>query len=678
MTGSLILASRLKHGEQCHIDLNCEVIEIRTYVCDIQDHRVLKDLIPILSRIIYPFAYDIKCGTREGPITMRLSPLLSHIQRGLIFEGSMFNVKTLRKVVREPFFYFLIDEVSIVYSSIDPISTNPLIIDGYKPSGLPLGGKEGTFFLDRICLNDINHFHFKSSSIKRMQLTEVSLLKRIMLKNLDKKWTHLKQNMDILVRVLSISKIKVLISSKDCSVRLLCNLLIADSSATCIVTAFDDAAVALRKCVNENDVLFIKSYRTSMYRTKQANLNFSKTSYHLQPKFSLNSSPTQIELKLNLSDLDKLFKVDKLAIAIPTPIWALKSICAVLNRDFIGYLTDIVGILMVVSRPEREIMYIDKKPSNQYWVRYWVGLQDQSTEKTIYVKLYLDLKNRTKLSKIIPGDLILLTQLLPKLENDQVYCLSTNETSIFSQTDFSNEEFSNCSVLINSLKNDLFKKNIETWCQKFKSSSTGGFVYPLGMNITKDLMNVTFTHSFQLQGILNTLTLRTSKRIVVQGKILKATKVFIKNGIVLKEEVLYASKIQFQTNKFIGEKVPQDFQNLVFAKSRDKIVDYQSSFWDSHNYSSEFENSSNLILAEMALEDCYVHCNVFHKHSDVPFGYQSRFELELHRYKPPCEHNTGVQIICLGSYNREPLPDQDVEVFNGCETQDIVDELNKL
>ena len=78
------------------------------------------------------------------------------------------------------------------------------------------------------------------------------------------------------------------------------------------------------------------------------------------------------------------------------------------------------------------------------------------------------------------------------------------------------------------------------------------------------------------------------------------------------------------------------------------------------------------------MEDCNVHSNIFHKHSDVPFGYQSRFELELHRYKPPCEHNTGVQIICLGSYVRETLPDKNVEVFNRCETQDIVDELNKI
>ena len=672
-----VLASTLKHGDCQEIDCVGKVTAIDTYICHSKDLSILTKLIPILTMTPIVFSYDLTVLTKSGKIKLRLNPLLTHVQRGLIVEGTVMNIRKLKKVENSPFFYFMIDELCLgVNSNFIPnhLYSN-IMIENYKPIMSPLGDRSGTYSLDRITLNDLI-LTGKNTSLLKINFDGMSMLNRITLKNLDKTWTKLNMTKDLVVRVLSVSKAKMIVSSRDSSVMVLCNILIADSSATSILTAFDDAAVIMRRDINENDVLFLKSYRTSMFNNKS---KARKMSYQLQPKVRLGLSPTQLEIKVNTPDLKSIYVVDSTVKTIPEPVWALKTISETLKRKDVGYLTDVLGIVMAIGRPEREIMYLNNKPTGQYWLRYWVALQDYSTQEMAYVKLYLDRKNWLKIDTLIPGDQVLISHLLIKLEDAKMYFLSTNETSIFVQTEFASLKFAKCK-LIKKLEHDLFTRNLKTWSDRFKSATTGGFMYPLKLNISKDIFNISLTQKFQLQHILKTLPFRASKRIIVKGRITKYSRVTVKHGIVMSEEALIYNKKETKLN-YVGDKGPIDIPNSVFGLSRNEIIDYQTNFWKSQSLENLLANPTTKFLAEIELDDCIINCEMHFKsqsESEIVFNLVTKLELEVYRYNVPSMNLHGVQIICLGTHERENLSHQSPENFEHCETQDIIDVLNSI
>ena len=94
-----------------------------------------------------------------------------------------------------------------------------------------------------------------------------------------------------------------------------------------------------------------------------------------------------------------------------------------------------------------------------------------------------------------------------------------------------------------------------------------------------------------------------------------------------------------------------------------------------------FANSATKFLAEIELADCIIHCEIHCKiHPDNDFSLEQvqKFELELYRYNIASTDLVGVQIICLGSHERESLMEQNPEIFENCETQDLVDVLNDI
>ena len=147
-----------------------------------------------------------------------------------------------------------------------------------------------------------------------------------------------------------------------------------------------------------------KSYRVGRYVPK-------KKSYTMQPKRRIGLSPTEIEIKINRSDLQN---IKKSASAndpnIPPPIWNF-----VTSRE-LGANTipsksihDIIGCIVYYGRWERERCFDDfHKPTGQFWVRLWLIMVDHSSESSVKVQLYIDFSGWEKLGKYPNTKLIYL------------------------------------------------------------------------------------------------------------------------------------------------------------------------------------------------------------------------------------------------------------------------------
>ena len=223
----------------------------------------------------------------------------------------------------------------------------------------------------------------------------------------------------------------------------------------------------------------------------------------------------------------------------------------------------------------------------------------------------------------------------------------------------------------------MFTTNLKAWSDHFKYATIGGFVYPLEVNITKDILNISFTHGFQLQNLMKPLPFRASKRVVVQGKIIKLLKVKLEFGAVTSEEVVFDSVVKCKL-KQIGDKGPVDLPISVFALPRDLVIEHQSSFWQYVNLKNSFANPATFFLGVIQLKDCIVNCDIINYPSlskMEKFDLDQRFELEVHRYKVPDTNFVGIHIACLGNHSRENLTNLNVKSFEGCDTQDLLDVL---
>ena len=231
-----------------------------------------------------------------------------------------------------------------------------------------------------------------------IEIGQHELLNSITLKNLDDTWHHLPIKKNVLGRVLSVSKCKFLLS-KNHMVKMITNLLISDGTAITRVTCFDDIGLIINNTIKENDVIFLNgSYRTSMYKPKSS-------AYVLKPKKDLNLPETQIELKLNESDIQHIKLVSNIVPNIPKALWSFRSIQLLNSGRFIHHRsTDFIGVMLHLGRMEREPIFNScGKESGRYWCRNWIALGDPSTSTLVYVKLYSNNILREVLFDCIPG-----------------------------------------------------------------------------------------------------------------------------------------------------------------------------------------------------------------------------------------------------------------------------------
>merc|ERR1712096_318708 len=143
--------------------------------------------------------------------------------------------------------------------------------------------------------------------------------------------------------------------------------------------------------VKEGDILVLAGrYRVSRYRPAN-----QKLIYRLAPKVRCQQglSPTEMEIKLNTSDLEHVHLVHCAATcpSVPLPLWNFLTTDELLQGGLAsGRLVDFVGIVVHHGRWEREKCQDQaNKPTGQYWIRVWLVLGDHTGENTVSGHYYV-------------------------------------------------------------------------------------------------------------------------------------------------------------------------------------------------------------------------------------------------------------------------------------------------
>ena len=205
------LASSMMHGESRKVFSVGEVKKIDTYKSDLSDQLVIGATFPRVSKLKMQLSHDLTLHLEnEGTIKMKLSPLLTLIQRGIIIENTRLAVTRIIKICNSVHFYFLIESLHVFDSWTSVFNKDlTLNINGYKPKYLPLGGKLGTNLFDRI--SNIDIINIPDQVIQEIELDRSGIFDTTTLKGLDKNWNKITVKKALLVRILSISKIKFIV-----------------------------------------------------------------------------------------------------------------------------------------------------------------------------------------------------------------------------------------------------------------------------------------------------------------------------------------------------------------------------------------------------------------------------------------------------------------------------------
>ena len=377
-------------GIMIEVAWKVKVENIEAYMAGPNVRQVLCDMMPILKKNKFVFCYDLTLKDHSGQfLKVLLSPMLSSFQRGQIKVGSFIEVKAIQRITVNGQFLVICEWATTRQFDIKPDSDWINLCDYRSKNRL-------------LCSDDNNKLSpwtlqfflwVRNENINRTQsypVYEYDETKN--LKRLDEVWTSLNVKWQLSVRVLAKSKIRVILQPENLRKPWisLCNLLVADCSAYCVITVWDEAVQELCQSISEGDILFLnKCYKVGRFKN-------TKTSYRLQPKKRLGLSPTEIEIKLNQSDLKNVIvSTSSAALKIPPPIWNFKTSLELTKETLPhGSIIDIVGIVSYYGRWEREQCFDDfHKSTGQFWVRLWLDLVDHLTDNAIKVKLYVSSAN---------------------------------------------------------------------------------------------------------------------------------------------------------------------------------------------------------------------------------------------------------------------------------------------
>ena len=669
----LNVVENLKHGESAAVIIKGKLTKIETYLSDSVSTQILNDFIPHTRKIPNLFLYDLTIEFSEGKLKFLLNPLLSKIQKGQIVEDMFLIITKITKVYRQDFFFIMIDEVNSISGEGVIFCDKTIDIENERSFNVPRGGMIGNYYLHPFTLCDISH-EKGNKKIKSISFNEVcNIYNQITLKYLDDNWQNTSLTRVLIVRVLSKSKIKVLIGKNTSSpLTLLCNLLIADNTGFSKITAFDEAAISIFDEVHENDILVMKSYKTSKY--KQKNVNYLR-----YPKCRVKISPTEIEIKINLWNLNSILKLNCEVNICPKPLWALQNLKSLTEtKQQSKCLVDVIGILMACGRVEREPIFCNNKKTGMFYIRKWAKLQDNTTGKAIFVKLYLKLPALHKLSKIIPGDLVMFTNLMIHEVNGILTHLeSSNETSIFTDEDFKSAKFYNCKRWIENLRKSVLYTHLNEWIEKYESSTFMGYMYPLKDIVSKNIKNIFFTKKFQVANILINLPMKTLTRFIIKGEFINSTHIKINNGKVLTDIV----PTKFD-GPILGHNKPMDLPIKCKSMKRSDIQTLQSYLLEDMQMHNVHFHDCSVIICEIKIDDCLILCEYYKGEQTLPeINTFNSFEIECFRFKANRNikaTSDGIQFILNGSHKRENLVSQEDEDYGPVDTQDVVDALNQI
>ena len=383
-------------GTVVDVSWKVQIVAIESYMPSRKGYTELCKAIPILKQKICIFCYDLTLQNETGKrFKILLSPVYSSIQQGKLKIGSCILVKKVTKI--EVYGQFLvISDWSLSEDFICAPMSGWMNLDRYQDNNRLLSSDDN----NRLSPWTLQFFLWKKRDSSHLDKTVPTYteIKNQNLQQLDMNWSKLSIRWPLMVRVLSKSKARLILQPRDTRRPWisLCNFLVADCSAYSVITVWDEAVKELYPNISEGDVLFLnKSYRVGRYAPKNRK-------YTLQPKRRIGLSPTEIEIRINESDLNNIHILkSSSASTIPPPTWRFVS-STELSANSLADETvcDIIGCIVYYGRWERERCYDEyHKETGQFWVRLWLILVDHISDNHIKIKIYVDSSSWEKLGK---------------------------------------------------------------------------------------------------------------------------------------------------------------------------------------------------------------------------------------------------------------------------------------
>ena len=250
-------------------------------------------------------------------------------------------------------------------------------------------------------------------------------------------WPQSSRRPTLLLRVFAKSKERLVVQPGQ-QARALLNLLVADNTAYCVLTCWQEAVAALQ-AVGEGDILVLGG-RYSLSRGRQVQQGLA---YRLGPKVRGAGTllPIMLEVKLTPPDLGAVWVVEPAAIApfLPPLLTRFLPASQLVGEKLgaaAGRLVDLAGLVVQHSRWEREPCS-HAAAVGQLWARVWLLVMDGTHSQPVPVKLWVCLERWDAVEGALPGEGIILTNLLVRTCNtDQreqlAFLESSNETAVFS------------------------------------------------------------------------------------------------------------------------------------------------------------------------------------------------------------------------------------------------------
>jgi len=476
---------------------------------------------------VHLFCHDLVLVDENGfQIRVMLYPGSNGVQSGQLLEGIFITVKSVTKV---PYGdkHILALNTWTGGDSFQLQHRGQLHLSEYQSQEKPLSNP----FTDLICPWTYANFLWSSQSTLKMKPSVICPEydpTHHNLTNLDQCWHTLARTWPLVVRVLAKSKDRLVIQQDNHRKPWLAltNLLVADNTAYCVVTIWDEALNAFFNIVKEGDILVLASkYKVGRYRPAN-----QKLMYRLAPKVRNQAlSPTEIEIKLNYCDLQSVQLVHCAAIcpSIPSPLWNfLSSSQLVKGGRAHGQLVDFVGLVLHHGRWEREVCQDQTNtPTGQYWIRVWLLLADHTSADVVAVKLYVDRERWDAVEGAVPGQAVVVTNLL-YMQGEQgtfSHLESSNESQIFSGEMAEDSRFGEVDMVLGFRQSLLY--DTDRWGLILRDrGGFGGHLHPPSkIQVTLRTTGFVMREMEDVQNYMKNLAYRGCGRVLIRAKLATIT-----------------------------------------------------------------------------------------------------------------------------------------------------------
>ena len=329
---------------------------------------------------------------------------------------------------------------------------------------------------------------------------------------------------------------------------------------------------------------------------------------------------TQIEIKLNKSDLTHVSLVDNSATCESVPPLLCNFVtCASLNRAGAapGRLVDLVGLVTWHGRWERES--VTKSPA-QSWVRLWLQVMDHTSSQVISVKMFVDLESWDQLEAALPGEVIILTNLVNMFQDDKFSHLeSSNQTGVFSGDSAIDSRFGHNAVV--RTFRDSLEADMDSYSSILREHGGFGGHFCCGPTILRDLTVLESDSELskfdQLMEVFSKSILRGTKRLLIKAK-LSSIQTFHVNqeGNLELTEVNREEDNQEKTvPNSIGRKTPEvsSFKRCLLNLNGKQELQEAVKYYCYLNLQSSIERPTDVLIQDtdicvvsLVMEDCKV------------------------------------------------------------------------